>query len=322
MSPNIRPSALPKLAACPCYEGIPGEGGPAAQRGTMLDSVFRSVMQGADLPGLEAEDAAAVVWAIKSARDIAGECAVLTADNQCKVKLPNGMTGTCDGIIPEKWAHIDLKTGMRRNYMEQMAAYAFGLMEEHFVSEWTAYLLFCDQKQVVSHRFNYKQAQDIVNGIVESAESPSRVPVVCEYCSWCAKAETCPPRMAAMETSLATTQETFAAILENPARLGDFLEKAKVFEKFWDSAKEKARELLEAGTEVPGWKLQKGRISKYVAAQHQADAVATGLLKLEAVLGAHGALSEKKFKEIWPKELPFPEAAVENKTASKSLVQI
>jgi CRISPR/Cas system-associated exonuclease Cas4 (RecB family) len=321
MSPNIRPSALPKLAACPCYEGIPGEGGPAAQRGTMLDGVFRSVMQGAELPGLEAEDAAALVWAVKTARDIAEDCCVLTADADCKVKLPNGMTGTCDGVIPHKWAHIDLKTGMRRNYMEQMAAYALGLMEEHFVSEWTAYLLFCDQKQVVVHRFNYKQAQDIVNGIVEVAESPTKVPTVCEYCSWCAKVETCPPRMAAMEGSLATTQETFAAILENPVRLGDFLEKAKVFEKFWDSAKEKARELLEAGAEVPGWKLQKGRTSKYVAAQHQADAIATGLIKLEAVLGAHGALSEKKFKEIWPKELPFPEVA-ESKTASKSLVQI
>jgi hypothetical protein len=318
----IRPSSLPKLAACPCYESIPGDGGPAAQRGTMLDGVLRSVMQGGELPALDAEDASAIVWAVQTLKKLAAGCIVLTTDDQCKVKLPNGMSGTCDAIVPDKWFHGDLKSGQVRNYMEQMAAYALALMDEHCVSEWTAHLLFCDQKIVVTHRFTYELAQSIVNGIVDAVENPAKRPSVCEYCSWCAKAETCPPRMAAMETSLATTQETFAAVLEDPVRLGDFLEKAKVFEKFWDSAKEKARELLEAGTDVPGWKLQKGRTSKYVAAQHQVDAVVTGVLRLETVLGAHGAMSEKKFKEIWPKELPFPEAAVESKTASKSLVQI
>jgi hypothetical protein len=279
-------------------------------------------MQGGELPALEAEDASAIVWSVQTLKELGDGCKVLTEENDCKVTLPNGMKGTCDGIIPDKWTHVDLKSGRSRNYMEQMAAYALGLMDQHCVSEWTARLLFCDEKQVVTHRFTYESAQNIVNNIVEAVENPAKRPTVCEYCSWCAKAETCPPRMAAMETSLATTQETFAAILEDPARLGDFLEKAKVFEKFWDSAKKKACELLEAGTDVSGWKLQKGRTSKYVAAQHQVDAVVTGVLRLEAVLRAHGAMSEKKFKEIWPKELPFPDAAVESKTASKSLVQI
>jgi len=318
----IRPSSLPKLAACPCYESIPGEAGPAAQRGTMLDGVLRSVMQGGELPALEAEDASAIVWSVKTLKELADGCKVLTAEDDCKVTLPNGMNGTCDGIIPDKWAHVDLKSGRFRNYMEQMAAYALGLMDQHCVSEWTARLLFCDEKQVVTHRFTYESAQSIVNNIVEAVENPAKRPSVCEYCSWCAKAETCPPRMAAMETSLATTQETFAAVLEDVVRLGDFLEKAKVFEKFWDSAKQKARELLEAGTDVPGWKLQKGRTSKFVATQHQLDAIATGILTLEAVLEPHGAMSEKKFREIWPKELPFPDAVVETKMASKSLVQI
>ena len=37
----LRPSNLPKLAVCPCYESNP-VAGPAAERGTLLDSAFRA----------------------------------------------------------------------------------------------------------------------------------------------------------------------------------------------------------------------------------------------------------------------------------------
>ena len=43
----LRPSNLPKLAVCPCYESNP-VAGPAAERGTLLDTAFR-----AELLGLE-----------------------------------------------------------------------------------------------------------------------------------------------------------------------------------------------------------------------------------------------------------------------------
>lgn len=317
---NIRPSSLPKLAACPCYESIPGEAGPAAQRGTRLDEVFRDVMQGAELPALEADDASAIVWASDVLRELAGDCHVITTDKVCKVTLPNGMTGTCDAIVPGRWFHADLKSGMVRNYREQMAAYALGLMEQYFVDSWTAYLLFCDAQKVISFEFTYAEAQAIVDGIVATVSNPEKKPSVCEYCSWCAKVETCAPRMAALDSSLATTDQSFAAVLADPVRLGDFLAKCKVFEKFWDSAKEKARETLESGGEVPGWRLQKGRTSKYISVENQLGAIAA--VSVEKLLEAHGSMSEKKFRDLWPKDLPFPEAAIESKTASKSLVQI
>ena len=319
---NIRPSSLPKLAACPCYESIPGEAGPAAQRGTRLDEVFRDVMQGAELPALEADDASAIVWASDVLRELAGDCHVITTDKVCKVTLPNGMTGTCDAIVPGRWFHADLKSGMVRNYREQMAAYALGLMEQYFVDSWTAYLLFCDAQKVISFEFTYAEAQAIVDGIVATVSNPEKKPSVCEYCSWCAKVETCAPRMAALDSSLATTDQSFAAVLADPVRLGDFLAKCKVFEKFWDSAKEKARETLEAGSEVSGWRLQKGRTSKYIPVETQIQFVEYSAISTQKLLEAHGAMSEKKFRELWPKDLPFPEAAIESKTASKSLVQI
>ena len=62
-----------------------------------------------------------------------------------------------------------------------------------------------------------------------------------------------------------TTQDAFLRLLEDPTRLGQFLTAASVFEKFRDAAKETARELLEAGTPVPGWRLGKPRSSEQVA---------------------------------------------------------
>ena len=319
---NIRPSSLPKLAACPCYESAPGESSPAAQRGTRLDEIFRAVMEGAELPALDAEDASAIVWATDTLKALAGNVNILTRDEHCKVTLPNGMTGTCDAIVPTQLMHADLKSGMVRNYREQMAAYALGLMEEHCVDSWTAHLLFCDAQKVITHEFTYEEAQALVNGIVESVQAPDKQPSVCEYCSWCAKVETCAPRMAALDSSLATTDQSFAAVLADPVRLGDFLAKCKVFEKFWDSAKEKARETLESGGEVPGWKLQKGRTSKYIPVETQIQFIEYSAISTQKLLEAHGAMSERKFRDLWPKDLPFPEASVESKTATKSLVQI
>ena len=43
----LRPSNLPKLAVCPCYESNP-VAGPAAERGTLLDSAFRAELLGLD----------------------------------------------------------------------------------------------------------------------------------------------------------------------------------------------------------------------------------------------------------------------------------
>jgi hypothetical protein len=277
-------------------------------------------MQGNELPALETEDASAVIWATDTLKQLADGSHCITTDELCKVTLPNGMTGTCDAVVPGKWFHADLKSGLVRNYREQMAAYALGLMEQYFVDNWTAHLLFCDAQKVVSFEFTYAEAQALVDGIVATVSNPEKKPSVCEYCNWCSKVETCAPRMAALDSSLATTEDSFAAVLADPVRLGDFLAKCKVFEKFWDSAKDKAREVLESGGEVPGWKLQKGRTSKYISVQNQLGAI--GPITIEKLLEAQGAMSEKKFREIWPKELPFPEQAVESKTASKSLVQI
>lgn len=325
---SLRPSNLPKLAVCACYAPNP-DAGPAAARGSALDGLFRSRMQG--IPDQAEmfyqptdEDLAAIEWAVSMVRALAGGSPVITAENECRVSIPgfeNG--GTADALIPEKLAHADLKTGQKRNYLEQMAAYALGLMEQHFASEWTAYLLFCDQKEIVTLRFTFDEAKKTVEAVVTGYHDPAKTPSPCEYCGWCAKAETCPARLSLANTALATLDSgfNFEAVLADNDKLGKFLTACGVLDDFREKAEEIAKDRLNAGAEIPGWKLITRRGPEFVdniTVGHHIQALGFG-----AVLAAYGNLSAKKFREIWeqkmPREKPFPEELVKHGKASLSL---
>ena len=315
---GIRHSSLPKLAKCPCYESNVNAG-PAAARGTLLDECFRVLIQTVEIPRTEAitqEDIAAVQWSVETLRLRAGGAEVLSDEAQCKVHTP-GMThiGTADAVVPSILLSADLKTGQIRNYREQMAAYALGLMEMHFAERWTCELLFCDQRQVVTHHFTYEEAQQIVEGILHKATAPERKPEPCEYCAWCAKTLSCTARRQAAVQALSvagpadaaqeSSVQTFAfeAVLNEPASLGKFLSACKVLDDFRQKAEERARELLENnGEAVPGWRLRKGGSIDLVFADDLARLVLEGHLSVAAVLGAQGTLGAKKFRELWEKE--------------------
>ena len=114
----LRPSNLPKLAVCPCYESNPVVG-PAAERGTLLDTAFRAELLGLEerlviANKLTADEIAAVAWSVSMVRAISGRERVLAREDDCRVKMLN-LTGTADAIVPAKFSHFDLKTGARRN---------------------------------------------------------------------------------------------------------------------------------------------------------------------------------------------------------------
>jgi hypothetical protein len=267
--------------------------------------------------GLGEEDVQAVEWAAATLRSLACGEEILSLDEQCRIQTP-GMehVGTADAIVPGLLVSADLKTGQIRNYREQMAAYALGLMEMHFADRWTCELLFCDQRQVVTHHFSYGEALLIVNGVLAQAADPERKPQLCEYCGWCAKAQTCEARVEAashvLEIAVPDTLEirgqltapNFDAILDDPVGLGRFLSACKVLDDFRERAEARARELLEtSGDAVPGWKLRKGGPVELVFPDDLARLVAAGSLSLGGLLEAQGTLAAKKFRELWAKEM-------------------
>jgi hypothetical protein len=247
---------------------------------------------------------------------------ILTREDECRVAVPGfDHIGTADAIIPERLAHADLKTGQKRNYREQMAAYALGLMEQHFASEWTAHLLFCDQREVVTYRFTFEEAHQIVDPVVAAWSNPDKQPTVCDYCNWCAKADTCSARLALAAQALSATEPAFnfEAILADNNQLGRFLTACSVLEKLRDKAKDIARERLRAGGFIRGWKLLNQHGPRFIRHEDLEPLIAR--LGLGSVLAAYGNMSALKFRELWESttDAPFPEELVKHGPATVSL---
>ena len=324
----LRPSNLPKLAVCPCYESNP-VAGPAAERGTLMDSAFRAKLLGLEEYAilsnkLSADENAAVEWSVSMVRVMAGRERVLAREDDCRVKML-GLSGTADAVVPTRLTHFDLKTGMRRNYREQMAAYALGFMDSQYASEWTAHLLFCDQREIETYRFTYDQAQVIVDQVIFDFNDPDKKPNPCEYCGWCAKAESCTARRAIVAETLPVADPgfDFAAVTADPAMLGRFLACCAVVEDFRERAKQIATERIKTGGGVPGWKLVTRKGSEFV----DCETVGRHIQQMGhgPVLTAYGNLSVAKFRDLWSERMPggapFPEESVKHAAPSTYLKQ-
>ena len=327
---NIRHSALPKLALCGQYQGAPGTS-PAAERGTKLDAAFRHAWTTGEFPNwdLPEEDAGAVRWAIDQCIRLGGGADGLTTEeDRCRI-LTGGFEhrGTADGVaVRGRWL-VDLKSGQIYDYRAQMAAYALGLMQQHFEQDWTTHLLFCDQRQTVVHRWTYASASELVRSVLANVGT---APVENDYCGWCSKSLTCPARVATKDKALVTVaglaptvqDEGFLALLNDPDRLGQFLAACQTLDDFRDAAKEKARGLLEAGVKVPGWRLQKPRVTEFVDPEYIAQAVESGKIGAANAIMAGGALSAKKAEQLFSEAgAVMPEGIVARKIGAQPLVQ-
>lgn len=210
---KLRPSILPKFAACRCFAGSDTPSGAAA-RGTLVDAVMRRVLaEGGGVPasaeGLDAEALAAAAWGVGRVREIAAGAPVVTREGDLRVDLHGevlpdfapGSFGTMDALVPQQCAVIDFKTGLVRNYKEQMAAYCLAMMtrsESDFTMEptdrYTAYLVFVDAREVVRHVFSKEEAVAVLRAAIDRPP----VPEACGYCSWCRHFEVCPATLRAV----------------------------------------------------------------------------------------------------------------------------
>ena len=314
MSATIRHSSLPKLAQCAKYESNP-VAGPAAERGTRLDAAFRAFLMGQPVPvELSTEEQESVMWAVDTVRDLADGGEIIADEVNLKVKTPGlDHIGTEDARCEDEAISFDLKTGQIRSYYEQMAAYALGNMDRSFNETWTCCLLFCDQREFTRIEFNYATAKAVVDGVLEAVNDPNAQPTPCEYCNWCKKADTCVARtapvvetLAVVETPGVSLEALKAQIVADPERLGKFLQAAAMFSDFYDEVKTAAKVDMEAGVEIPGWKLQRQSGLEYfdrIAIVSAAVSGKSGLDDLVSYLG--GKMSGKKFRE-WCAKMGVP----------------
>lgn len=321
---NLRPSLLPKLAECPCYEPE-ANAGEAAERGTKMDSWFRQVLIGQPNETwceISNEEATAVQWAVDTCRLFASNAPILASEDDLRVTAC-GMDGTADAACPDRQWSADLKTGQIRNYHEQQAAYALGFMEKYFVSTWTVHLLFCDERQVVTLEYTSEEAERIVRGVVASAHDANKVPAPCDYCGWCAARFRCKPRLETVawwigqDPATINLEESF----KDPAKLASLLDLFYDIGKddgLLDAAKAAAKKLmLDDKTPVPGWKLQSRKGNEYVPAMQFGPFWQD--MGFARVLEACGNVSAEKFRQAFADTYPakkVPEGIIQQSGGS------
>lgn len=301
----IRHSALPKLAQCACYESNP-VAGPAAERGTRLDAAFRAMLMAQPVAvELSSDELESVAWAVAKVRELADGAPIEADEAKLKVKTP-GMEheGTEDARAAVRLKSFDLKSGSLRSYREQACAYALGNMDRDFALEWTVYMVFCDQREVVEYHFTYEQASELLGEVLAAVNDPAKQPTPCEYCNWCRKADTCVARTTPVTETLAVVESPVsleamkAELVANPERLGKFLQASALFVDFIDEVKTAAKDQMATGVVVPGWKLQTEAGREHfdrVSIVRAAVAGKSGLDDLVANLG--GKMTGKKFRE-------------------------
>lgn len=316
---TLRPSTMPKVAECSKFENSPFEAGPPAQRGGLMDEAYREGLLG-DMGPLEKLDEAiealakehgttlepgreAVEWAIARTELIAGDADIISEEEYLWVDVEemDSGGGTMDADIPEKGIGIDLKSGQIRNYKEQFATYALGRMRADFLDEYVMIGVFCDQRETVTHRFTYGEAEHIVQRLREKHLDPDEPATPCQYCQWCGAFERCQARkeLATRVAGHMNVQERWGLILEDPVELAEFVRGASVLEDFKDLGKKKLLEFADAGVELDGFYRRKGKVTEVLPAENfiawlnnHPDVKASDVVRI------YGSLSKAKFVKL------------------------
>lgn len=333
----VRPSSLPKLACCRCYEGKPGTS-EAAERGTRLDAIIRARYSGepCESAPLNDEDAEAVRWALDKLEELSLDpltdepAAVETRESalQAAVPVPGVKPGTMDALCVSMGWLADFKTGQVRDYKAQMAAYSLACMEEYFADEWTAHLLFVDQQQVITHRFTAAEARELVEGIVRRP----MVEELCDYCKWCGRAAECAlmrgitasavdapelPKCTPAAKSKGELPEAIERLLADHAAAHDFLRKFGILSDWVDVLKSKLKESVAEDSPYFKRVVASGR-RVVMPMQLSRYGMEFGF---DRMLRLFSAVPESKVREAWAEvfDRPFPEEIVTTQGGSVQL---
>ena len=131
-----------------------------------------------------------VIWSAQYIMSVVGRKKLITEERISVMRDGEEITfGSMDAYC--KGHLFDLKTGQKRDYSQQMAAYALGVMQKYKEKKLTCHLVYSKTKEVEKFDLTREEAEDTVYAIVDSVNDPTRSPWPCEYCAWCARKESC-----------------------------------------------------------------------------------------------------------------------------------
>jgi hypothetical protein len=260
---------------------------------------------------LEEEDISACQWAAVTARLLARGFPLESREEHLKVDPGCGVNpGTADLLCENGGWSADLKSGKVRNYMEQQRVYALGFMDRYFVDEWRVYLLFCDERTLVTLDFKRDSAIAETRTLIASIKDPLAVATPCDYCDWCANRWKCPQKLETVAWFLGLDPAAVdLSSITDPERIGSVLALTHAIAKddgVHDFLKSVALGLVSSGTPIEGWRLQNGQSSESVQAMQLSQLI--DILGAPRVLSMMANITGKKFREMW--ELAKPGEAV------------
>ena len=262
MNQRFRPSAHPAIAQCPQYEGDSIER-DYSELGTKRHEALKMYNEEEGLTDaiskLDPESQEGVIWA----SDYINTHTRATPVWEQTIAIGCGAEG--DGIkgTPDATDNIanifDFKWRIR-DYKEQMAAYALGIMQANWLPAIKCHLLFGESKKAVTHYFTFAEAQKIVNDTIKFGESGAP-PNPCDYCNWCGKVKDCP---AMLERANAITaaredwklEQYHSSEIQSPEDMSKALRLAREISKWCEAVEYHAKQLAVMNNGLPGYKIQ------------------------------------------------------------------
>ena len=188
---NIRPSSMPALAQCSCFEPSASD---FAEAGTDRHAALRAHFAGDDslLDLLPEDDAEGVRWAADYIRMKAP-----LADHPIRFEHPltliledfTEINGT-----PDATCHFDLfdLKWRERDYTAQLACYVLMRLQELGRNATIrVHVLYAVFRRAEVFDLDESSARAIVQPILDHARDLDRQPTPCSYCTWCARQLTC-----------------------------------------------------------------------------------------------------------------------------------
>ncbi|HYE30261.1 MAG TPA: DUF2800 domain-containing protein [Methylomirabilota bacterium] len=259
----MRPSSLPALAQCPCFESGPSS--DDAKAGTARHAALSAYLAGNDGPAsqLPEEDQEGIEWAAEYIRihaDIAShplrceQPMTLLLDDWSEIKgTPDIVCGT--EIFDLKWRE--------RDYLAQMAAYAWMRIQELPPGAGIkVHILFAQNRKAHVQTFDEHICRAIIQPIIDAARADDRKPNPCAYCDWCAHKVACP---ALQDRALAVAkgredwqlEQYHTSQITEPTEMAKALVLAKLVKKWAEAVEHFAAEMVvKQGKQIPGWRLQ------------------------------------------------------------------
>jgi len=263
---SLRPSSLPALKECPQFESGPAKSftKEGTKRHEALGSMFKGEGKLSDdwKDVLDDESIEGIEWAYDYIKVKAP-----MSDHELYIERVGEVMDDCFNQVMqgtkdyECGPHLfDIKW-RRRNYREQMAAYALMMIQEFGWENITVHILFMESLKPQVFKLNEDECWEIINAVRISASDPTAQPVPCDYCSWCSHQLSCEAVNERVQAVVDGREDWelenyHASQITDPEELAKAIDIARTVKKWADAVEHFAKDYLFSGKQIPGWEIK------------------------------------------------------------------